>query len=65
MNKRRVKAFIKVLRVALAAALLSAGISFILVWLDRAPFFLSLTAFFMILSFFFSFTLLVLSISWD
>jgi len=65
MDKKRVKTFIKVLRIALAFALLGAGISFTFAWIDRAPFYLSLTAFFMVLSFFFGFNLLVLLVFWD
>jgi len=65
MEGRFLKTLIKVFRIALAAALLGAGISFILARLDRAPFFFSLAAFFMVLSFFFGFSLLVLLILCD
>jgi len=65
MNKRRVSTFMKALRIALASALCGAFLSFTFAWIDRAPFFLSLTALFLLLSFFFGFVLLVLLIFWD
>jgi len=65
MKERLVPTFMKALRIALAAALLGAGISFVLAWSDLAPFYLALTASFMVLSFFFGFGLLVLLIFWE
>jgi len=65
MEERRQKVLIKILRIALAVALFCAFVSLILARLDSAPFFLSLTAFFMMLSFFFGFNLLILLIFWD
>jgi len=65
MKKRSVKTFMKALRIALAVALLGAFVSFAFAWIENAPFFLSLTALFLISSLFFGFNLLLLSIFWD
>jgi len=65
MEKKCVKTFIKILRIALAFSLLGASLSFAFAFFSRASFFFSLTALSMILAFFFGFALLVLLIFWD